>query len=92
MQYQKSNLFVLHFRPIYCNYEVLCNVFSTKVIDLSKADIYLLKSSEIPKKEFEAFLAAQNQYSIYNFSNRYEKIEQIDEIEEKLKKNEELEV
>lgn len=70
----------------------MCNVFSTKVIDLSKADIYLLKSSEIPKKEFEEFLAAQNQYSIYNFSNRYEKIEQIEEIEEKLKKNEELEV
>ena len=48
------------FRPMYVNYEILCNALSTKIIDLSKADIYLLKNSEIPKPEFETFLTEQN--------------------------------
>lgn len=45
---------------MYVNYEILCNAFATKIIDLSKADIFLVKSSEIPKKEFEEFLIEQN--------------------------------
>lgn len=44
------------FRPIYVNYEVLCNAFATKIIDLSKAEIYKVKNTEIPQKDFEIFL------------------------------------
>jgi len=38
---------------MYVNYEVLCNVFATKIIDFSKAEILKLKASEIDKFDFE---------------------------------------
>lgn len=37
--------FNLYFRPIYVNYEVLCNAFATKLIDFSEAEIYKLRST-----------------------------------------------
>lgn len=52
----QRNLFAIPRKPMYVNYEVLCNVFATKIIDFSKADIYKVKSSEIGKKDFEEFL------------------------------------
>ena len=59
----QRNLFAIPKKPIYVNYEVLCNVFATKIIDLSKADIILVKSSEIGREAFEEFLHDQNQYT-----------------------------
>jgi len=52
------------FRPHYVNYEVLCNAFSTKIIDLSKAEIYRIKNTEMTRDELETFLEEENQYTI----------------------------
>lgn len=52
----QRNLFAIPKKPLYVNYEVLCNAFATKIIDLSKADIFLIKSSEMKKSELESFL------------------------------------
>jgi hypothetical protein len=43
-------------RPIYVNFEVLCNAFSTKIIDFSKAEIYKLKTTEVDKRLLENYL------------------------------------
>lgn len=67
----QRNIFTIPKKPIYVNYEVLCNALAAKLIDLSKADIYLVKSSEIGKKEFEEFLLAQNQYTFSKFLERF---------------------
>jgi hypothetical protein len=52
----KSIKSLIHSRPLYVNYEVLCNVFATKIVDFSKAEIYQVKTSEIAKPELEKFL------------------------------------
>lgn len=52
------------FRPHYVNYEVLCNAFSTKLIDMSKADIYKIKNTEMSLDEFEDFLEEENEYTL----------------------------
>ena len=58
--YLKSNIFIVLLTDItsamYVNYEVLCNAFATKIIDLSKAEIYMLKTTEMSVKELETFL------------------------------------
>lgn len=64
---------------------MLCNAFATKIIDLSKAEIYLLKSSEVSKRELEEFLFANNQYTFAKFLDRFEKIQKLRLIEEELK-------
>jgi hypothetical protein len=46
------------------NYEILCNAFATKIIDLSKVEIYKHKNTEISREELENFLEEENQYSI----------------------------
>jgi uncharacterized protein YehS (DUF1456 family) len=56
------------------NYEVLCNAFACKIIDMSKAEIYKIKNTEIPKEELENFLEEENQYTIQKFADRYHKI------------------
>ncbi len=66
------------------NYEVLCNAFATKIIDLSEAEIYLVKSTEISKADFETFLSEQNQYTIAKFAERHEKMLKLKEIEKQL--------
>lgn len=52
----QRNFFAIPKRPIYVNYEVLCNAFATKIIDMSKAEIYLIKNSELNQKDIEYFL------------------------------------
>ena len=74
---------------MYVNYEVLCNAFATKIIDLSKAEIVLVKSSEISPTEFEDFLIAQNQYTFQKFYERFEKIEKLKNLEAELKEKKE---
>ena len=67
---------------MYTNYEILCNAFACKIIDLSKADIYLIKSTEMGSHLFKEFLIEQNEYSLLKCAERYEKIEKIREIDE----------
>lgn len=66
------------------NYEVLCNTFATKIIDLSKAEIYKLKNTEIKQAELEAFLEEQNQYTLQKFIERYDKMQRLKELEEQI--------
>jgi hypothetical protein len=68
------------------NYEVLCNAFSTKLIDLSKAEIFKLKTSEMKKDELEALLKEQNEYSLEKFADRFEKMQRLKELDEELAK------
>ena len=44
-------------RPHYCNYEVLINAFKQNIVDLSEAEIVLLKTSEVSPSEFEKFIS-----------------------------------
>ena len=60
---------------MYVNYEILCNAMATKTIDLSQAETYLIKSTQIPRKEFEILLQNLNYYSIPSFYLRFEKIQ-----------------
>lgn len=39
--------FAIPKRPMYVNYEILCNAMATNVIDLSEAEIYQVKNSEM---------------------------------------------
>tara|TARA_B110001450_G_scaffold238506_1_gene245557 strand:+ start:144 stop:338 length:195 start_codon:yes stop_codon:yes gene_type:complete len=43
-------------KPQYCNYEVLTHAFKQNIIDLSEAEIVLLKTSESNPAEFEKFI------------------------------------
>ena len=52
----QRTFFALPKRPIYINYEVLCNAFAAQVIDYSEADIYKLRNEEMSTKELEHFL------------------------------------
>lgn len=63
------------------NYEVLCNAFATKIIDLSKVEIYKLKNTEITRDDLEVFLEEENQYTIEKFNERYNKIQKLKDIE-----------
>lgn len=56
----QRNLFAIAKKPHYVNYEVLCNAFSTKIIDLSKVEIYKLKSTELSREDLENFLEEEN--------------------------------
>ena len=58
-------------RPLYVNYEVLCNAMATEIIDYSKAEIYKLKSDEMTIKELENLLTLFNEYSTENFALRH---------------------
>lgn len=59
------------------NYEVLCNAFATKIIDLSKVEIYKIKNTELSRDDLEAFLEEENQYSFQKFADRYHKAQRL---------------
>jgi hypothetical protein len=59
---------------MYVNYEVLCNVMATKLIDLSKVEIYKIKSSEVHYTKFEQYLQFANLYSLEAFHRRFNMI------------------
>lgn len=60
----QRNLLALAKKPTYVNHEVLNNAFATKIIDLSQAQIFQIKNTEMSKEELEDFLEEENQYSI----------------------------
>lgn len=45
-------------RPQYVNYEVLSHAFATRVIDLSQADIFEIKNTEMKREDLERLLSA----------------------------------
>lgn len=49
----------------YCNFEVMVNALKQNIIDLSQAEIMLLKTSESSPKEFEEFIMKQHKLSKY---------------------------
>lgn len=52
--------FSLAKRPMYCNYEVMVNALNQKMIDLSQAEIVMVKTSIANKKDFESFIKQQD--------------------------------
>lgn len=72
--------FALAKRPHYVNYEVLCNVFATKSIDFSQANVYKLMTSKLNKFQLEFMLESLNQYSHLNFAKRQERAQKLDKI------------
>ena len=42
------------------NYEVLINAFNTKIIDMSRAEIFKIKNTEISRDDLEDFLEEEN--------------------------------
>ena len=44
-------------RPQYCNFEILTNAFKQNIIDLSQAEIVMLKTSESSPQQFESFIS-----------------------------------
>ena len=69
-------------RPIYVNYEVLCNSLATNVVDLSKAEIYELRNNEMSETELETFLAAHNEYTFDKFALRFYQMKNLDNVVE----------
>lgn len=67
----QRSFFAIAKRPIYVNYEVLCNAISTEIIDYSQAEIWQLQNDEMTLPEFEELLTLQNEYSVENFALRY---------------------
>lgn len=67
-------------RSNYANYEVLCNIFAAKSIDLSQAKTYKINSTKMTKFEFEFILDTLNRYSQMSFWNRKERVDNIKSI------------
>ena len=81
----QRTLFAIPKRAIYCNFEVLCNMFQAKIIDLSKAEIIKINTSEMSKKEMEELLYSENPYTLDKFQARYDYVENLDKIEQEIK-------
>ena len=54
----QRSIFALAKRPQYVNYEVLSHAFATRVIDLSQADIFEIKNTEMKREDLERLLSA----------------------------------
>ena len=52
----QRTFFAIPKRPIYVNYEVLCNSLATNLIDLSQADIHQLNNENMTIEELEQLL------------------------------------
>lgn len=52
-------------KPMYCNFEVLVNALNQKVVDMSKADVVLVKTSESSRDDFERFISKMDVNSQY---------------------------
>ena len=81
----QRNLLALAKKPTYVNYEVLNNAFATKIIDLSQAQIFQIKNTEMSQEELEDFLEEENQYTIQKFYERYNKLQRLEELEEQIR-------
>ena len=76
--------FTIPKRPDYVNYEVLCNVFSGKTIDLSEANIYAINNNEISESELRDFLQDQNNYTKKALFEANQNMEKLKQMEHKL--------
>ena len=60
---------------------MLCNSLATNLIDFSQAEIYDLNNESMTKKEFEGFLAMQNEYTEERFAIRALQMKNLDNLE-----------
>lgn len=61
----------------YCNYEVLVNAFTQKVMDMSKAEIIRINTSDMGLKEFEQFVSNQDRFSEYQVDLLSDKMQEL---------------
>jgi len=64
-------------RAQYCNYEVLVNAFTQKVMDMSKAEIIRLNTSQMSQEEFEKFVSTQDRFSEYQVDLLSDKMQDL---------------
>ena len=77
----QRSFFAIPKRPIYVNYELLCNSVATNVIDFSEADIYELQNENMSEKELENFLSVHNEYDFDKFALRHMQMQNLDDVE-----------
>ena len=80
----QRTFFAIPKRPMYVNYEVLCNSLSTNLIDFSQAEIYELNNEEMTQREFENFLTQQNEYTEERFAVRAKQFKNLKNAEASL--------
>ncbi|CDW84269.1 UNKNOWN [Stylonychia lemnae] len=81
----QRNLLAIPKKPIYANFEILCNAFATKIIDLSQATIYKIKASQIDSKSsLEQFLKQNNQFDAEKILLRMNALEMMDSLEQQI--------
>ena len=80
----QRTFFAIPKRPMYVNYEVLCNSLSTNLIDFSQAEIYELNNEEMTQREFENFLTQQNEYTEERFAVRAKQLKNLKNAEASL--------
>ena len=85
----QRSFFALAKRPQYVNYEVLSNAFATRVIDMSQADIYEIKNTEMKREDLERLVSANNLYSFEKFALRMMQMETLAGFEDSLLKKQE---
>ena len=71
-------------KPMYCNYELMVNAFNQKVIDMSKADIVLVKTSESSRDDFEKFVTKMDVNSQYQRDLLSDKLYSLQKLEREL--------
>ena len=69
---------------MYCNYELMVNALNQKIINLSKADIVLVKTSQSNRNDFETFLQQQDMNSQYQKDLLSDKFFELQKLERDL--------
>lgn len=87
----QRTFFAIPKRPIYTNYELLCNSLATNLIDFSQAEIYDINNESMTQKEFEEFLDLQNQYSEERFAMRAQQLKNLSSIEHEIERKDRIE-
>mmetsp|Transcript_42712 Transcript_42712/g.65584 ORF Transcript_42712/g.65584 Transcript_42712/m.65584 type:complete len:113 (-) Transcript_42712:85-423(-) len=67
--------------PMYCNYEVLVNVFNQQIIDMSRAKIIHLNTSSMGQEAFEKFIKSQHRFSEFQQDLMRDKIQALQDLE-----------
>lgn len=71
-------------KPQYCNYEVLVNAFTQKVMDMSQAEIIRLNTSAMSQQDFEQFISNQDRFSEYQQDLLSDKMHDLQKLERDL--------
>lgn len=76
--------FSLAKKPMYCNFEVMINALNQKMIDLSKAEIVMIKTSISNRNDFEKFIMQQDVNSQYQRDLLSDKFFELQKLEREL--------